>query len=168
MAKVRLLQGKPLMVGGKVALSDDCCCGGAVCPPDGVDLTVTFSGIETCLCSSFLGSSFKVTSGDPNGTYLIPFDSPGFWQSSGIGTFHFLTYVGVTDCTTIPIESDVSAFIQVGCTDGEWTVFFFLEGSARWFGGDSFSLPVPNDNTCNDESFGNPLIGELGTAAISW
>ncbi len=27
MAKVRLLHGKPLMVGGKVALSDDCCCG---------------------------------------------------------------------------------------------------------------------------------------------
>jgi len=46
MAKVRLLGGKPLMVGGKVALSDDCCCGppadrgaccyggGATCTPD--------------------------------------------------------------------------------------------------------------------------------------
>ncbi len=39
MAKVRLLQGKPLMVGGKVALSDDCCCnppvtGGCCLPED--------------------------------------------------------------------------------------------------------------------------------------
>ncbi len=32
MAKVRLLNGKPLMVGGKVALSDDCCCGTPVGP----------------------------------------------------------------------------------------------------------------------------------------
>ncbi len=33
MAKVRLLGGKPLMVGGKVAMSDDCCCSttGACC-----------------------------------------------------------------------------------------------------------------------------------------
>lgn len=28
MAQVRLFNGKPIMVGGKVALSDDCCCGG--------------------------------------------------------------------------------------------------------------------------------------------
>ncbi len=33
MPKPRLLGGKPLMVGGKVALSDDCCCGG-VFPSD--------------------------------------------------------------------------------------------------------------------------------------
>ncbi len=33
MAKVRLLHGKPLIVGGKVALNDDCCCGG-VFPSD--------------------------------------------------------------------------------------------------------------------------------------
>ncbi len=31
MAKVRLLGGKPLLVGGKVALTDDCCCGPS-CP----------------------------------------------------------------------------------------------------------------------------------------
>jgi len=30
MAKVRLFNGKPIMVGKKVALSDDCCCGGPV------------------------------------------------------------------------------------------------------------------------------------------
>lgn len=38
MAKVRLLGGKPLLVGGKVALSDDCCCdqGGGGCCIDGV------------------------------------------------------------------------------------------------------------------------------------
>ncbi len=33
MPKPRLLGGKPLMIGGKVALSDDCCCGGG--PPHG-------------------------------------------------------------------------------------------------------------------------------------
>ncbi len=33
MGKVRLLGGKPLMVGGKVALSDACCCGTGACPP---------------------------------------------------------------------------------------------------------------------------------------
>ncbi len=32
MAKVRLLQGKPLVVGGKVALSDNCCCTPPSCP----------------------------------------------------------------------------------------------------------------------------------------
>lgn len=31
MAKVRLLDGKPLLVSGKVALSDSCCCGGGAC-----------------------------------------------------------------------------------------------------------------------------------------
>ncbi len=45
MAKVRLLQGKPLMVGGKVALSDDCCCGGVVCPDT---VIVRFHGVTIC------------------------------------------------------------------------------------------------------------------------
>lgn len=31
MPRVRLFNGKPLMVAGKVALNDNCCCGGGVC-----------------------------------------------------------------------------------------------------------------------------------------
>lgn len=41
MAKVRLLGGKPLLVGGKVALTDDCCCGGVCCLYD-------FTTFPTC------------------------------------------------------------------------------------------------------------------------
>ncbi len=44
MAKVRLLQGKPLMVGGKVALSDNCCCQtGACCHAHGICTVATSS-----------------------------------------------------------------------------------------------------------------------------
>ncbi len=50
MAKVRLLHGKPLMVGGKVALSDDCCC--TPTPPTGCPASVTFSGVEFCCACS--------------------------------------------------------------------------------------------------------------------
>jgi hypothetical protein len=49
MATVRLLGGKPLMVGGKVALSDDCCCGavtaeGACC----IDSVCSITTHEEC------------------------------------------------------------------------------------------------------------------------
>jgi len=46
MAKVRLFQGKPLMVGGKVAMSDDCCCQQeCTCPRDVTEISsFTMSG----------------------------------------------------------------------------------------------------------------------------
>src|SRR5437762_1354614 len=56
MPKVRLLNGKPLMVNGKVALSDDCCCGAGPCQDIvcAATLDVTISGLG--LCSGGSGS----------------------------------------------------------------------------------------------------------------
>ncbi len=67
MAKVRLLQGKPLMVGGKVALSDDCCCGGttgACCV--GFDCSQTTQDeCENVLGGIFLGVGTECGSPNP-------------------------------------------------------------------------------------------------------
>ncbi len=53
MAKVRLLDGKPLMVDGKVAISDDCCCGD--CFEIAVSATVSGSanvnGVVCAICT---------------------------------------------------------------------------------------------------------------------
>ncbi len=52
MSKVRLLNGKPLMVGGKVALSDACCCPTITgCP------SVTISGLTFCCVPSFISTN---------------------------------------------------------------------------------------------------------------
>ncbi len=83
MAKVRLLNGKPLMVGGKVALSDDCCCaqGCSCCPPATATIDVTFSGVgdvgacKTCVLS---GHTALVSVSTLNTTFTLPiFDDMG-------------------------------------------------------------------------------------------
>jgi hypothetical protein len=56
MPKVRLLNGKPLLVGGKVAMNDACCCGEGACP-DSIEFTV--SGISVnCGCRGGGGSYY--------------------------------------------------------------------------------------------------------------
>ncbi len=68
MAKVRLLNGKPLMVGGKVALSDDCCCGGggcADCPTSPChaigEIHVAVEGDRYGSCAFFVDHDFDAT-----------------------------------------------------------------------------------------------------------
>ncbi len=65
MAKVRLLNGKPLTVGGKVALSDDCCCGGTTgaCCDEDDNCTIT----TAAACSEAGGTFYGVgTDCDPS------------------------------------------------------------------------------------------------------
>ncbi len=61
MAKVRLLNGKPLMVGGKVALSDACCCGAGACP------TLT----EVTFDSVVFDGTCRIRFSIPNGSYHV-------------------------------------------------------------------------------------------------
>lgn len=60
------LGGKPLFVGGQVAVSDQCCC---ICMCPGLDMMVTISGLGP-------NSTGCTQSGDVsmlNGTYLLPY-----------------------------------------------------------------------------------------------
>ncbi len=72
MAKVRLLNGKPLMVGGKVALSDDCCCQQGACPvPCAENLYLTFSGVipDSCGCHA---QTIEIFTGFDVTPYVVP------------------------------------------------------------------------------------------------
>ncbi len=131
MAKVRLLQGKPLMVGGKVALSDDCCCGAGLgaCCLNGVCTQTTetdcraiggrwSSGLSCdpnpCCdnCPDSMAPTITVTfigvllcspiTGDVNGSFVISLVSPGHW----LGTGNPITLVGVDYGTTIEVLCD--------------------------------------------------------------
>ncbi len=101
MAKVRLLGGKPLMVGGKVALSDDCCCAepptGCVLPSSGecphsicfeikLDSNDTSDGnFSDLLSGSFIGSFFDGVDwwvfGNGNFSTLTAIDPYDTWHS---------------------------------------------------------------------------------------
>jgi len=59
MAQVRLFHGKPLMISGKVALSDDCCCGGACCKGTWPALACSIESEAQCIADggNFLGQN---------------------------------------------------------------------------------------------------------------
>ncbi len=139
MAKVRLLNGKPLMVGGKVALSDDCCCGTpGVCPdPDAPTIDVTFAGLT--ICPPFTDISL-------NGTFTLTRLTTGEWTGNG-GAWSF----------------GAPTLIAVGCNDGVMAVQYYDSGIGFvFFLATGPPAMLPNGITCD----GGFQVGQFGTAGI--
>ncbi len=148
MAKVRLLNGKPLMVGSKVALSDDCCCGPT--PPTTccttATITIVFSGIVDCLGII----------GDLNGSFVLTETFPGSSQWEGPGANYFNgPFEDITD-------------IVVSCTPEELGIDYRGVGSNVLFY--SFLIdPAPPSfaNLPNDITDCVGSFGRDGTASIT-
>ncbi len=101
MAKVRLLHGKPLLVGGKVAISDDCCCGGAPFHCNDVEtITVVFAGIANCDPPG-IPESF-------NGTFVLMQTFPGSKIWEGIGNDYTIPFIPGTFHTIITVACEES------------------------------------------------------------
>ncbi len=169
MAKVRLLNGKPLMVGGKVALSDDCCCAGQCpdCPAGSV--TVTFNSLSICAgcIPVVLNGVSYVVGGSIDGSYLLPVHA----SAGGVCCYEGL-FIGPsvddyldTTCTVLDTPEIWTLFIRVGRYSPmsidpdepacQWAVYAWIEGA----GGDqlvafvgppqaSFSSPFNNSTIC--------------------
>ncbi len=162
MAKVRLLHGKPLMVGGKVALSDDCCCGPT--PPTVCPTSVTFSGIEFCCVPGGSGTSamlFEDSGADPieviNDTpfSLLDIDpaAPCDTRCSGqtdLGIHNWNS----SDCTTSPTGDTVTGIaLFVVHAAGIWYVLALTaaDGVILFYGTTTNpATPIANQVICNN------------------
>jgi hypothetical protein len=172
MAKVRLLQGKPLMVGGKVSLSDDCCCGGAC--PDVETLNVEFAGVLLdCACVDIPenSSSVIVTDISFNGPFALS-GGTGIWTGNG-GVIHAKTFAGSSCGGSPTFDGDAQVSIQVTCDTGKFVVFCWVGAVALYYSPASSTLASrPNQLTCG--SVAPTIIGGVfrgvshdGTATIS-
>ncbi len=190
MAKVRLLNGKPLMVGGKVATSDDCCCPSACPDCPAVSVTITFSGVIACVgCVPVVTNlASYIIGGSIDGTYTLPVHAVGGGACCYEGLFTGPSvddYIGI-DCSVFDTTETWTLFIRVGRSSPacEWAVYAWIEGA----GGDqlvsfigapqsSFSAPFSNttvcgsgggtvSNPCENEAW-NAVGHENGTAILT-
>ncbi len=181
MAKVRLLHGKPLMVGGKVALSDDCCCGQT--PTDCSAITsITFSGVEfCCACSDESAQRIQfVEDGDFGLLNDIPFTLP---RTGSFGVCQSVCYNNGSDpppdqgiflglrvslldgvCPTglETIDGPFSLTVFVSLIAGLWNVLLVVEGAWIFFYGASADpTSIPNlitDCTLSPATWDSDLI----------
>ncbi len=186
MAKVRLFGGKPLLVNGKVSLSDDCCCGGIVpCPPveEMTNITIVSSDINTCtdcidLTSTPFGNfgSFQIYANYLNTTKVVP---PFFnwWQTDdptlGVGQLDYpsdapspCTCPSPDPCTTT--EDPTGLHFQIMCDDTGWKVEL-AAGLFIYFY--AIELPDPtvliaNQLTTCGELINDPDFGAVWTGAL--
>ncbi len=140
MAQVRLLHGKPLMVGGKVALSDDCCCQPAGCPT----VIITFSGIsfcvDVCLLRVLPDGSTKFL------TYIgindVPFSTSPFTMAGYACSYFNLTagsttelVYGESDCSSLGgLEAADGGAIVAKADNGSWIVQLSFAGEIMFLG----------------------------------
>ncbi len=150
MAKVRLLHGKPLMVGGKVALSDDCCCGGqpGVCP-DTETITITFTAIANCPV---------IISGDFNGAFILTqtFAGSGIWEGAGAD---YDAGLGTTP-TVVTVSCSSEFGISIDYRDS------ITGASVVFVTGFIFPIP-PLTNIPNNITDCDSTIAKNGTATIT-
>ncbi len=154
MAKVRLLNGKPLMVGGKVALSDDCCCGTPGICQDVATITVAISGVTLCPGCVEIdagGGAVIVDSASPlNGTFILTqIATASVWTNDTVGTAHIRSFI--TGCLLLLSEGDFDMRISLECDTSDPGTGYRLTyevGSLSFFslGTPSFTLSRPNDN----------------------
>jgi hypothetical protein len=168
------------MVGGKVALSDDCCCGGNC--PTAVQIQVDFSGVLNCGCISQSPSSSRVSE-DPLpiiGTPIVLDQTfSDTWDNSlqPPTDVTLLEYLAVTDCSIIPTSTTVFALaITLTCDDSGWDLQVNFRGRTSWLFRSSGSPPLhlgsalPNEfliGMCGPDGFGNVNYGHSGTATIT-
>ncbi len=182
MPKPRLLGAKPLMIGGKVALSDDCCCGGntgACCDP-ACNCTVTTKAD----CDAIGGAWTSGRTCDPNPCVICP---PVDTATVTV-TFEGITPCPDFDCpcelngvfvltpTGDPIFPWAADFcfdgetflrnIRVSCAGAQLVVADSVCGSQSFA---SASLCPPTvTNFITAENCGDGFAGYGGTATITW
>ncbi len=163
MTKVRLLHGKPLMVGGKVALSDDCCCG----PPC---LNVRCENIVPCSgCVPGSGQSFSGISelnDGLNNTYCLTKITDGFWAyDSTDSRLEWDAYVGL-GCILFNghVESNLSIRLQL--ISAVWELSLITTTPFVFYGATANpALVISNQNICGVGPQSN-TIASGGTATI--
>jgi hypothetical protein len=109
MSKVMLLGGKPLMVGGKVALSTDCCCGGGGCdacslPADTCPHAICFEvniDAQEVSDNSFSEDFISAEAADASSLFAVDVD----YQDFGGGALWYL-YTRDSTQSTVPISGN--------------------------------------------------------------
>ncbi len=170
MAKVRLLHGKPLLVGGKVALSDDCCCGGEFTCPSSI--TVRFTGVNFCPCIAFDSGfpSFFFTENQFNGVNITcnRISEPScdgdcafsngltgvMFPASGLPEADLNYYADSSDCSTssfVQTASFALLVVRIAST-GLWSIliygqdnFFAYANCIMFLGEGTDQANVPNN-----------------------
>ena len=187
MPKVRLLGGKPLIVGGKVALSDSCCCGAGTCP-DVDPITVAFSGISLCSgCLDATPFGFGVSinnliaTGVINGTFTLAryfTGSPEGWFFTTGNRINYDLWTA-SGCSGPPFSNvDDGLTPIVWCENGVWQVWLLTNTNGfSLFYATTTGVPsgAANIGVCGATTpdpvggVGSPdfVIGSGGTATVT-
>lgn len=177
MGKVRLLNGKPLLVGGKVAISDNCCCSQGSCPDPLVNsITANVAGISfPCGCIDlgpfgFAGNSIVATDNAVNGIQILGFvpGPPDTWSTSGVAPFDISSYSD-GHCGHFFFSGTVNQSILVACVSGSTTVLIYDSGDlfATFYAtGASFGSSVSNQLSCGQIVTDPFPLGYGGPAAV--
>ncbi len=149
MAKVRLLHGKPLMVGGKVALSDNCCCNvfPANCGNIPTVISTGYQGfgatrddaVANAISNGLIGTGLESSLLFCLGTYSVFFGhyrwTTGILKSPGdpltISTrYYILRYDTGDDFTNVGgTNATDTFFIATGTTPNIWISSSIIEDS---------------------------------------
>ncbi len=133
------------------------------CPPDGIPITVSFSGIiADCAC---LGRGEIVRDVSINGTFIIPSLGGGFWQGSG-GVGDVTSYEH-PDCSGMSTTETVTGVITAICTDGDFLLeYTFIAASSSpdvfYNAGWADFSSIPNQKDCSNQ------FGRSGTGTITF
>ncbi len=165
MARVRLLHGKPLTVGGKVALSDDCCCTPA--PPTGCPVSVTFNGLEfCCACDGFGGAIEWFEDADnhlngipiPVGSFTTLCD---FCQYDREGAVSLRANFG-SECPVTDDFGTSDLTLELTNSGGVWYIMLYFKGLRNiLFNGTTTGTVANNDFTdctLTTQTFSNPMV----------
>lgn len=186
MAKIRLFGGKPLLINQKVALSDDCCCGGVPCGPCGgttypdcgdCNFVATISGVtiryEECVTPAGPGGGSEIwhlvnpfNNDYPMFNDDLPEDNPPggcAWFDLGasfIGTIQHVRHLDDT-CTTAFSITNLGWELAIGCIGGTWyCIVFSASGTSNGF------IMFYAEST-NPASFGPNTVTYTGANGIS-
>ncbi len=150
MAKVRLLHGKPLLVGGKVALSDDCCCGGPPVVCTDVHPNIVLTGPTTSLDINLMISWCL---GDCGGAFPV-------W-------YQFYTCIGSNTNPGLASSEGgciwgalITPSVDVGCTGSSGTT-----GTAMFSGASTDCAHATEDcsSGCDETSFAHDCCNDFAT-----
>ena len=143
MAKVRLLNGKPLMIGSKVALSDACCCPTGLCScclSSSTDpVHITFHGLSTvcgaCALSAHGGLIADISA--LNTIFTVPkieSSACNEYFSASVGTLSIGIYNDFS-CSSLATTVDADLQIDIVCDNDGSGCKWFVEADLIFIGG---------------------------------
>jgi len=154
--------GKVLIVGGKVAMDDACCCAydcaDTACSPTPSQIKVVFSGISNCGCVSVLNGKYRQwTDGAKslNSTFYLDQCSEAeacVWQYEGAFTDMDAADHTSSDCTDgSPTLDDGKIWIYLEKASGAWIIEGYLELSTAAYTDTFFSNLGHTASGCNPQ-----------------